>query len=77
MKKVELAPLVTEDQPDQNAINQKIDEILELKRGKMRKKYAFKVEVRRILTPDQRIFFDKKLFKKALHDKLHADKKRY
>lgn len=75
VKKIELATLVTQDNPDQSAINTKIDEILDLKREKMRKTYAFKVALRSMLTPDQRVLFDMKLLKKAAHGKHHGKKK--
>jgi Spy/CpxP family protein refolding chaperone len=75
VKKVELATLVTQDSPDQNAINKKIDEILDLKREKMRKKYAFKVAMRSMLTPEQRVSFDMHLLKKALHGTGHGYQK--
>ena len=74
---VELAILVTQDSPDQNAIDKKIDEILELKREKMRKKYALKVDMRSILTPEQRVSFDMHLLKKAQHGKGHGYKKEH
>lgn len=75
VKKVELATLVTQDKPDQEAINQKIDEILKLKKEKMRKKYAFKVKLRSVLNEKQRVLFDMKMLKKALHGKSHRYKK--
>jgi Spy/CpxP family protein refolding chaperone len=77
VKKVELATLVTQESPDQNAINKKIEEILDLKREKMRKKYAFKVAIRSMLTPEQRVSFDMHMLKKALHGKGHGYKKRH
>ena len=75
VKKVELATLVTQDNPDQSAMEKKIDEILELKREKMRKKYAYKVALRNILTPEQRILFDMKMLKKAYKGKSYGHKK--
>ena len=77
VKKVELATMVAQDNPDQNAINKKIDEVLELKREKMQKKYAFKVAMRSMLTPEQQVSFDMHLLKKALHGKGHGYKKRH
>ena len=71
VKKVELATLVAEDSPNQSAIDKKIDEIVELKREKMRKKYAYKVALRSMLTPEQRVSFDMKMLKKALHGDRH------
>ena len=75
VKKVELATLVTQDNPDQNAIDKKIDEILELKKKKMQKKYAYKVALRNILTPEQRVLFDMKMLKKAYKGRGHGHKK--
>ena len=57
-KEAELKALVTQDDPDISAINQKIDEILEVRRKIMQKKYAHKVEMRGMLTPGQRLSFD-------------------
>lgn len=75
VKKVELATLVMQDSPDQNAINKKIEEIVDLKREKMQKKYAFKVALRGMLTPEQRVSFDMHMLKKAVHGKGHGYKK--
>ncbi|MCA9473739.1 MAG: periplasmic heavy metal sensor [Nitrospirales bacterium] len=69
VKKIELVTLVTEDNPDQSAIDQKINEILALKKQKMQKKYAFKIAIRSMLTPEQRVQFDMSLLKKAVHGK--------
>ncbi len=77
VKKVELATLVTQETIDQNAINKKIDEILELKKEKLQKKYTFKVNMRKMLTPEQRVLFDNQLFKKALHGKGHGHQKKH
>lgn len=75
VKKIELATLVTQDTPDRSAIERKIDEVLELKREKMRKKYAYKVALRNMLTPEQRVLFDMKMLKKAYKGKGHGHKK--
>lgn len=56
--KAELALLVVSDKPDTAAINRKIDDILAIKKEMMRKKYSHKVEMRGILTPEQRVSFD-------------------
>ena len=72
VKKVELATLVTQDNPDKMAIDRKIEEILELKREKMQKIYAIKLEIRKMLTPEQRILFDMKMLKKAYMGKGHG-----
>ena len=75
VKKLELATMVAHDPPDQDAINKKIDEILDLKREKMQKKYAFKIAMRSLLTPEQQVSFDMHMLKKALHGKGHGQKK--
>ena len=75
VKKVELATLVTQDNPDQSSMERQIEEILELKREKMRATYAYKVALRNMLTPEQRVLFDMKLLKKAYKGKGHGHKK--
>ncbi len=75
VKKIELATLVTQDNPDRNAIESKIEEVLALKREKMRAKYAYKVALRNMLTPEQRVLFDMKMLKKAYKGKSHGHKK--
>ena len=75
VKKVELAVLVTQDNPDQMAIERKIEEILVLKKEKMQKKYAYKVALRNMLTPEQRVLFDMKMLKKAYKGKSYGHKK--
>ncbi|GJL63475.1 MAG: hypothetical protein NPIRA04_21290 [Nitrospirales bacterium] len=77
VKKVELATLVTQDSPDQSAIEQKIEELLKLKKEKLQKKYAYKVALRSLLTSEQRVFFDMQMLKKAVHGKKHGGKKGY
>lgn len=63
--KVELALLVTVDSPDQSAINKKIDQISTLKSEKLHLKTDHKIQVRKILTPEQRVKFDMAVLKKA------------
>ena len=72
VKKAELNNLVVKGNPDKKAIYQKIDEILELKREIMRKKYDHKVEMRRMLTPEQQVSFDMKLLETAGRKKGHG-----
>lgn len=71
LKKAELNVLVVNDNPDTKAIHRKIDEVLELKREIMQIKYDHKVEMRGVLTPDQRVSFDMKLLGKTGHGKKH------
>lgn len=65
LEKVELAALLTEDEPDRKAIDEKIEKIAELKKEEMRKKYNHKLEMRAALTPEQRVSFDMDLMRKA------------
>lgn len=58
LKEVELNNLVPQDSADTKAIHRAIDEIMELKKEMMIKKYDHTVEMRSILTPDQRVSFD-------------------
>jgi len=67
--KVDLALLITADNPNQKSIDQKIDEIVELKSQKMRLKAKHKIAVRKILNEEQRVKFDMKVLKKAFHGK--------
>ena len=67
--RVDLALLITADKPNQNAINKKIDAIVDLKSQKMRLKANHKIAVRKILNEEQRVKFDMKMLKKAFHGK--------
>jgi len=58
LKEAELNSLVTQDKPDTNAIHSKVNEITELKKEMMIKKYDHIAEMRSILTPEQRVSFD-------------------
>lgn len=63
--------LVVKDNPDTKAIHRKIDEVLELKRKVMRTKYDHMIEMRNMLTQDQRISFDMGLLERTGHSKGH------
>lgn len=67
--KVELTVLATAAAPDKEAINAKIDELLEIKRESMRAKYAYLAAQRQVLTPDQQVSFDMQMIQKAMHGK--------
>ncbi len=67
--KVELAVLATTDDPDSGAIDKKIDEVLRLKREMMREKARHIAAVRKVLTDEQRAYFDVRVLKKATHGK--------
>lgn len=58
MKEVELNDIVMRDKPDTNDIHLKVNEIMELNKEMMIKKYDHIVEMRSILTPEQRVSFD-------------------
>ena len=63
--KIELAMLITSNDPKQKDIDKKIDEILKLKGEKMRLKASHKISVRKLLTEEQRVQFDLHVLKKA------------
>lgn len=67
--KTELALLVTQDSPNKRDINKKIDELVDLKRQLLQLHYDYKVEVRKVLTAEQRVSFDIGLLKKSQHGK--------
>ena len=63
--KVEFATLLTQDSPSNSAINKKVDDISKLYSEKMRAKADYKIQIRKILTADQRVKFDMELMKHA------------
>lgn len=67
--KVDLAMLVSNDKPDTNAINKKIDDLTKLKNDKMKAKYQYIAAKRKVLTAEQQVLFDMHLIKKAMHGK--------
>ena len=67
--KVDLAMLVTKNSPSTAAINKKIDQIVSIKRQYLRVKYNHKVQVRKVLKPEQRVLFDTHILKKAYRGK--------
>ena len=71
--RTELAVLTTADAPDAGAMDKKIQEILELKRRMLRAHSDHVIEVRKMLTPEQRASFDMHVLKKARqrHGKAH------
>jgi Spy/CpxP family protein refolding chaperone len=58
LKEAELNDLITQDNPDTKAIQSNINDIMEIKKEMMIKKYDHMVEMRTILTPEQRLSFD-------------------
>ncbi len=66
---VELAVLAVADQPDQAAIDVKINELLESQRAMLRAKYRYIAAQRQIMTPEQQVSFDMHTIHSAMHDK--------
>ena len=62
--KVEFALLITEDKPSKSSIDKKIDQIIKLKKEKLRLKADHKINVRKQLSEDQRVQFDLAVLKK-------------
>ena len=62
--KVEFALLITKDNPSKSAIDKKIDQIIKLKKEKLHLKADHKINVRKLLTEDQRVQFDLAVLKK-------------
>src|SRR3990172_1683687 len=58
LKEAELNDLITQDSPDTKAIEGAISGIMEIKKEMMLKKYDHILEMRSILTPEQRLSFD-------------------
>lgn len=63
--KIELALLEASDNPDTAAIDKKIDELVELKRQKLKQRAVHHIEIRKLLNEDQRLKFDMHLLNKA------------
>jgi zinc resistance-associated protein len=58
VKKAELKALALKDNPDTQAISRKTDEIMGIKKELMQKRIGHLIEVRKVLTPEQRVSFD-------------------
>jgi Spy/CpxP family protein refolding chaperone len=61
LAKAELNQLIISNKPNTQAINKKINEITALKGELMKKRYAHIVEMRSVLTSEQRVSFDMSL----------------
>jgi len=70
--KTELALLVAQDSPNRSAINKKIVGLVDLKKQLLQLRYDYKLEVRKLLTAEQRVQFDTALLKKAHHGKRYG-----
>jgi len=58
VKKAELKALTLRDNPDTQAIGRKTDEIMGIRKELMQKRINHLIEVRKVLTPEQRVSFD-------------------
>jgi Spy/CpxP family protein refolding chaperone len=67
--KTDLALLMIADAPDMKAIDKKIDEMLAVKKELKKLKVMHKINVRKELTPEQRVKFDMHVLKKAAKGK--------
>lgn len=71
VKKAELKLLLVQDKTSTKSIHRKIDEILAIKRQIMRKRYEHLLDMRNLLTPEQRVSFDLGLIRKSGHRRYH------
>lgn len=72
-KQAHLQTLQTSDKQDMNAINKQIDDIYVVKTQMTKKHAALRQEVRKILTDDQRVWFDNNagnMHKKGMNKKM-------
>jgi len=70
--KVELKLLILTDKPDRKAIDKKIDELVTVKSRFMRNKIGHKIDMRALLTDEQRVSFDLGMMRKYGHGKPHG-----
>lgn len=63
--KIDLALLATAEKPDTAAIQQHVDQLLELKKKVMQQRYAHIAAVREVLTPEQRASYDMMILNQA------------
>ncbi len=67
MLKAELSVIATNTPVDKKVMNMKIDEIMEVKKSIMRNRYDHIVEMRDILSKEQRLSYDAGLLKRKKH----------
>jgi Spy/CpxP family protein refolding chaperone len=67
--KIEFALLITKDSPSKSSINSKIDQITKLKKEKLHLKANHKINMRKVLTEDQRVKFDLAVLKRMAKGK--------
>lgn len=58
LKKAEINRLIVSEDVDQEKLRAKIDELLELERKRLVNRYQHMIEMRQVLTPQQRVSFD-------------------
>ena len=63
--KVQLAVMAVTDQPQREAIDAQIDNLLNATRQLMQAKYSYIAAQRTLLTPEQRVSFDMEVIHKA------------
>jgi Spy/CpxP family protein refolding chaperone len=63
VKHAELKALLVADNPNAGTVNAKLDEIGGLRTQIQKKRVAHEMEVRRLLTPEQRLQFDRRVLK--------------
>lgn len=73
--KIEFALLITKDSPSKSNINSKIDKITKLKKEKLHLKANHKINVRKLLTEDQRVQFDLAVLKRMAKGKHGKDRR--
>lgn len=56
--RAEYQKLISSDNVDMKAINSKIDKITSMRNAQMKQRVAHRQEVRKLLTDDQKVFFD-------------------
>lgn len=69
LKKKELRLMIVQENPDKKAIEEKIDEIMKLEANILLSRIGHKVEMRRMLTDDQRVSFDMMILSGPPHGK--------
>lgn len=67
--KVEFALLITTDSPNKSSISSKIDQIVKLKKEKLHLKANHKINIRKLLTDEQRVKFDLAVLKRMAKGK--------
>lgn len=71
--RLELAVLVTQDAPDVQAVNDKVNELLDLERAKLLSKSQYIAAQRKVLTPEQRVSFDMDVLQRAKYGKIKRE----